>query len=319
MEFRFGGLLDALNRDLNSFCKVQHDMQEFDLIHSHAEPSLTARRLLNNSRLHGRLIGNILQVRQCRPVDSFELKKMTGPHCTEWIPLNYSIQGKIRSGYVDPKTMIISRSSSMTDCNFMDDVPMQNDKGKLFMYDRSTGQVTSVRGSVTALPMYQSELGGFGDFEMIIHRAYEMYQLTENEGVSANDYFETMQTMDEFMTRLSNLDHGEPPKNMMKSIFENLATLHPFGSFSLNWSRFHFIWQNACCTLVTLYVAWIFFMPRAIKKLIDHMIGVGKKRVIAIHERVTSNRATKPSAPTEEKPTPEPSFAEMHYTIARGE
>lgn len=146
-----------------------------------------------------------------------------------------------------------------------------------------------------------------------------MYQLSDNDGPSSNDYFETMQAMDDFMNRLATLEHeGDSSKeSFIKSLLENLVSLHPFGWWSLDWAHVHFVWQNACCALVTLYVSWIFLMPRAIKKMMDHMVCVGKKRALELRGRLTKANlgwGKKPSAP-EEEPAPPLVLAQMQYQL----
>lgn len=73
--------------------------------------------------------------------------------------------------------------------------------------------------------------------------------------------------------------------------------------------------------LFRLNICWIFLMPRAVKKLMDKMIGEGKTYVTNLYDRVALSRKnipasqtpTAPALPEEEPLTT--TFARMHYSL----
>ena len=81
-------------------------------------PTLTARYLLENPNVTARAGPGFLQVFPCTQLNSsmYTFLPMPQENCTEYLPLNVTLGGETRTGYLDPSTNVVHTHSIQVQC-----------------------------------------------------------------------------------------------------------------------------------------------------------------------------------------------------------
>jgi hypothetical protein len=222
-----------------------------------AEPTGAVRTLLNDSLLYARAGNGFLEVWSCFPVEvaMMNVLKQDGS-CTVEIPINFTLaDGSVHFGYLDPRSLVISRYGQPADCFLNPSLPVQLD-GKLHMYRRSDGLLVDI-GNATELSVLNYRTDGMytAFFKPVIYTPLVSYTWNDiMPGVITNSLLKSTAAQAEVLELLTApLYSTDDSDGEVDGLAENLVArgLKTIKGFLL--SPFH-VWVFLACLVTNLWL-----------------------------------------------------------------
>uniref|UniRef100_A0A915EFW5 CCHC-type domain-containing protein n=1 Tax=Ditylenchus dipsaci TaxID=166011 RepID=A0A915EFW5_9BILA len=123
-------------------CASMQTIAESTMTLAIANPTLLARYMLNNTKISARMVSeNMLEVRPCLPIRINDFHFKTQEKCFDRLPVNFVLNGRIHSGFIDPVTMIIKPDAKEKPCATHRIILLPEEQNRMKQYDQQTGEM----------------------------------------------------------------------------------------------------------------------------------------------------------------------------------
>jgi hypothetical protein len=226
-----------------------------------SDPTGTVRTLLQDPLLYAVAGNGFIEVWKCLPVNSTNLTFMAQEdRCTKEIPVKFQLQDEtLKSGYLDPITMIISHQGEYTDCSLVPSVPVNLD-GVVWNYWRKEGILHEI-SNITALKLlsYYTNAESLDLLTPLIYKPIIIYtweEMTPSEDLNAllattAARAEVLEMLADPTSSATNSGDDDKISNVAEQVVaKGLASLN-----GILKAPFH-TWVSCTCLIVNIVVIW---------------------------------------------------------------
>ncbi len=218
------------------------------------------RALLNQQLIWARSGSRAIEVWPCTPLlaGTYNFAPMN-ESCTREIPIEFTINGKLHKGFLDPKTDIISNQGFPSDCALVDEVPILHN-GTVVLYQRKTGYLQPT-ANLTQLSIIQWNATDFVPTPSTVYHQIVMYSWGDLQThVSLNDLMSSISSQQQLFARLGVTSHHDPEKAAQQAIagvmnqgFFGFLRGFPFDPYQ--------VWVFFCCLIFSFQMVTRFLAP----------------------------------------------------------
>ena len=258
----------AFNQAMSATCRAMNTIIEIIKTSIVSNPTLTMRAILKQQYIWSRSGGSVIEVWPCNPLKEGTYNYLAmNSSCTNGIPIEFTINGQIHHGYMDPKTNIIDNHAAPIDCNLVEEIPLQSQE-TISLYQSKTGFLRPVT-NITKLNLIQWNSTEILPTQPTIFHEIVMYNWTEvSTHISLNRLLSSISAQEKIFSELGVTDH-EDPRAAARQAIQNIFAQGLFNFFSgLSLSLWQ-IWVFCCCLIVTLKVLFSFCTPTELQRRLN--------------------------------------------------